>query len=1017
MTLPGTLVVVVHAYYLDVFDELCGLLKNLLLPFDLDVAVTSAHAQQEAQRSIQRHGIEAPSSVRICPNRGRNFGTFLAEFSSDVLRHDFVLHLHTKKSLYTGGEQAAWRKDLYAALVGDRNILAAIGAAFTDDPALGVIYPETAPTMPYWAHHWLSNGHLAQGLFDRLGVSEFQRTGYFDYPVGGMFWARVDAIRPLFAANFTYDDFPPESGQTDGALAHAIERSIVQIAQARRYTFKTVNTRTQVLHSGPSHKNLNMYAEQTPAELESIITEVDLVSFDVFDTLIMRPARVPDAALHFVGFELAQRYPDCQDFFSVRKRAEEAARAAKQHRGDVTIDDIYAAFPAVAQWPAEVVTAARALELETELRICQPRAAGVRAALAAKAAGKRCIVISDTYLTTEFVRTLLAKAGLEGVFDAYYVSSEQQARKDRGDLWQVVQEQEHATPVRWLHIGDNEHSDIQLTTDRGIRAFHLMNPGVLAHVRGLGSAPVTSEATWPADIVLGPAVNRIAGNPFLGQQRLRPIQLETAEDVGYTVFGPIVFGFTAWLAQMLREMDIDHAFFLSREGYGLRRCYEAMRELCPQLGLPPSTYFLSSRRTVLSAAQGRQFAPHLIFENKDWRGSLSGLVRSRIGLSLPPIIGADDIPASLTPEGEAELAELLDAIRGRIVAHGRQELGVYLEYCQTTGLSTAERPAVIDIGYSASIQRGLQVCLGRGITGLYMATFNTASDVQLGGGVARGFFTEGGELWQPRIPVIEHNLLLEALLTAPQGQFLTFERSDEGLVAQFKADTRSAQAVETILAMQQGAEQYCRDLLRAYGSALVSLPVDRDAIQEPLRLMGAHDITIPRAVQETFVLEDDFTGRKTRDLTLSPADTSDRRTAHWQAEHAPQQAAQHSVRAREAQAPSDGKMREGHTQMQVIDELQSAGWDPGVTLQRLATMDDFGRLVGSLGTRRTEVERHIGTAHLEQEHWTMGGYCEVCQTPAEFRMSWEYSDHVVPNFREHLQCPGCGLNNRQRFVA
>ena len=38
-----------------------------------------------------------------------------------------------------------------------------------------------------------------------------------------MFWARVDAILPLFTNNLS-DNFPNEKGQADGTIAHAIER-------------------------------------------------------------------------------------------------------------------------------------------------------------------------------------------------------------------------------------------------------------------------------------------------------------------------------------------------------------------------------------------------------------------------------------------------------------------------------------------------------------------------------------------------------------------------------------------------------------------------------------------------------------------------------------------------------------------------------------------------------------------------------------------------------------------------
>ena len=49
--------------------------------------------------------------------------------------------------------------------------------------------------------------------------------GWVDYPVGGMFWARVDALRPLFEAGLTADDFEAEPAGHDGTLAHAVDGS------------------------------------------------------------------------------------------------------------------------------------------------------------------------------------------------------------------------------------------------------------------------------------------------------------------------------------------------------------------------------------------------------------------------------------------------------------------------------------------------------------------------------------------------------------------------------------------------------------------------------------------------------------------------------------------------------------------------------------------------------------------------------------------------------------------------
>src|SRR3546814_20687540 len=68
-----------------------------------------------------------------------------------------------------------------------------------------------------------SSDVCASDLDAALGAEFAARLGFdidadasFDYPVGSMFWIRVDALRPLLDLDLSSHDFPVASGQTDG---------------------------------------------------------------------------------------------------------------------------------------------------------------------------------------------------------------------------------------------------------------------------------------------------------------------------------------------------------------------------------------------------------------------------------------------------------------------------------------------------------------------------------------------------------------------------------------------------------------------------------------------------------------------------------------------------------------------------------------------------------------------------------------------------------------------------------
>jgi lipopolysaccharide biosynthesis protein len=209
--------VVIHAFYVDVLQELLSQLKAAALPHRL-IITTAADKTADVHRCLDQHGM--PGEVCVHPNHGRDVLPFL--HVADRLLNEGVsvlLKLHTKRSLHRG-DGDAWRQEMVAALLAPERARRIVDG-FAQDPALGLVAPEghIQPLGFYWG----ANESRVRSLAARMGI-EVPDIAKATFASGSMFWLRLDAIRPLLDLHLFPGEFDAESGQVDGTLAHAIER-------------------------------------------------------------------------------------------------------------------------------------------------------------------------------------------------------------------------------------------------------------------------------------------------------------------------------------------------------------------------------------------------------------------------------------------------------------------------------------------------------------------------------------------------------------------------------------------------------------------------------------------------------------------------------------------------------------------------------------------------------------------------------------------------------------------------
>ncbi|CUA96665.1 rhamnan synthesis F family protein [Thiomonas bhubaneswarensis] len=241
--------VLLHLYYPDLWPEFQAFLKTL--PPPCDVYISLSEGREEVLADIVR---DMPEAVVIRhPNRGRDIAPRLALLRMARQRgYSQLLFLHSKKSPHLREVENIhipflqhkdgnrWRRELLADLLdaAPRTL-----EAFAQQPRLGLVGPRG---------FWLSlrgDANLARlaALSQRFGlVPDLTRHGYF---AGSMFWCRPQALDPLLALDLKPADFDDETGQTDGTLAHAVERLFT--LSAERAGFEVRDTAGALMAAPP----------------------------------------------------------------------------------------------------------------------------------------------------------------------------------------------------------------------------------------------------------------------------------------------------------------------------------------------------------------------------------------------------------------------------------------------------------------------------------------------------------------------------------------------------------------------------------------------------------------------------------------------------------------------------------------------------------------------------------------------------------------------------------------------
>lgn len=331
------------------------------------------------------------------------------------------------------------------------------------------------------------------------------------------------------------------------------------------------------------HTETKLYSEQLKKMILS--KEIKVISFDIFDTLIVRPFYEPTDLFSFLEEKVRNilNINDNINFKQTRIQAEHMSRERLRHTNqeEVSLDDIYAVLQELLGVDNIVAEKIKNEEIQLELKYCYQRKFTKELYDLAISAGKKVIITSDMYLPEDVIKKILYLQDYRN-YDRIYLSSTLLMTKASGNLFDYIIKDLGVEANEILHIGDNKHSDIKMAKSRGFNAYELYKP--IDVLRGYtpiyngsifntiyaqtftGRISYNFERFLGLKCMLGVIANELFDNPFIEVNRESDFNADM-HFIGYFALGMQMFGVANWLLKECSYHKYDNMIFLARDGY------------------------------------------------------------------------------------------------------------------------------------------------------------------------------------------------------------------------------------------------------------------------------------------------------------------------------------------------------------------------------------------------------------------------------------------------------------------
>lgn len=550
--------------------------------------------------------------------------------------------------------------------------------------------------------------------------------------------------------------------------------------------------------------------------------KIKVVSFDIFDTLLVRPVCSPTDLFKIVG--MRSKFGK-RRFQTMRIYAEAQARREKPFNADdITLDDIYAQLIKKFGVTEDEAERLKNTELDVEGQYLYRRESVGKLFEEAKHAGKEVIIVSDMYLPKPFLEKVLKKNGYEG-YRRLYLSCEYKAAKGTGKLYQCVigdYKKQGVQASQIIHIGDNTRADIRQAENHGMQAAHI--PSAISVYKSKKQFAALLNAMHPETdhaFLTGYLANCLFDDGFYPFSSDSVIS-GNAENLGY-ILAPLFFAFTKWLLQETDENHIDTMVFAYRDGYLIEKLMQAFQKY-RSVPILKRAYLSRKVRMDYMLSEPGGFLNNIIDFPPNASMTVEKFIQTRMAVTDEEHV--KKVLDIFLEHGYTSRHNKLGAMDRYI--HFLHQLEPFTKnhsakddidrYCKEV-FAGSKNPAVFDVGYRGSVSRFVQDKLQIQTAGYHLLASSLIHTNHAGAYHLKSYIYYGMET--PKESMILH-ALIEDILCAPEGSVYGISYQEEEL----KLLRESYQEQECLTEIQKKIIHYTEGFLQLFHQDLRDLEFD-----------------------------------------------------------------------------------------------------------------------------------------------------------------------------------------------